>query len=143
MNETTNSPGVGEVTASLFAAFRPTEVELPARARDLTLGQLRLLFVIRRDGPLTMGRMAEMFAIGQAAATGFAERIERHGFVERRHRVDDRRVVDCHLTAEGEALLDELGGLHRGSLQRSLSRLGPDELAELDRLLRLIAARAT
>src|SRR6478752_2091267 len=64
----------------------------PATVRDLTLGQLRLLLQLR-NGPLSMG------------ATGFVGRVERHGLVARQHRQDDRRIVECVLTPEGEHFL--------------------------------------
>jgi DNA-binding MarR family transcriptional regulator len=131
-----------DVTDSLFAAFMRPTPDLPAAGRDLSLSQLRLLYVLRRDGPLAMGRIAELYEVGHAGATGVVERIERHGLVERRHRADDRRMVECHLTQAGKALLDDLAGLHQDSLERALAVLTPDELAELDRLIRLIATRS-
>jgi DNA-binding MarR family transcriptional regulator len=142
MSNAVANANIDQAIVSLMAAFFRPDVDIPARARDLSLGQLRLFFLIRTEGPLTMGRIAELFGTGQAAATGFVERIERHGFLERRHRSDDRRVVECHLTAEGAMLLDELGGLHRESLARALSVLTDEELGEFDRLLRLIGTRS-
>lgn len=130
------------VAQRLLEAFRPNPPRLTSRhTRDLTLGQLRILFMIRADGPLSIGGIAEMFGVGQAAASGFAERIEKHGLVERQHRTDDRRVVECHLTAAGERLLDDLAGIQVGALQRALDTLSHEELNELDRLLTAIVAR--
>ena len=34
-----------------------------------------------------MGRIADVFDLSSTAATGFVARIERHGLVERRHRL--------------------------------------------------------
>jgi DNA-binding MarR family transcriptional regulator len=89
-----------------------------------------------------MGRIADMYEVRHTGATGIVERIERHGLLERRHRADDRRVVECRLTRAGEELLDELAGLSRASLERALSVLTADELRELDRLLRLVTHRS-
>ena len=50
-------------------------------------------------------------------------------------------MVECHLTEAGGTLLGELAGFHHESLQRTLSVLTPDELAQLDHLIRLIATR--
>ena len=125
----------------LTAFIKPTADTPPAAGRDLSLSQLRLLYVLRRDGPMAMGRIADLYEVGHAGATGIVERIERHGLVERRHRRDDRRMVECHLTEAGGTLLGELAGFHHESLQRTLSVLTPDELAQLDHLIRLIATR--
>ena len=110
----------------------------PAPARDLTLGQIRLLFLLGREGAQPMGRIAEVFDLSSTAASGFVARIERHGLVERRHRSDDRRVVECAVTTMGERFLEELSGVRMDVVRSALSTLAPDELAEFHRLLRRI-----
>lgn len=115
----------------------------PSPARDLTMGQIRLLFLLKRGGPQPMGGIAEVFDLSSTAATGFVARIERHGLVERRHRSDDRRVVECALTAVGERFLEELSGVRLDVIRSALSALEPDELAEFRRLLRRIRERQT
>ena len=110
----------------------------PSPARDLTMGQIRLLFLLGREGSLPMGRIAEVFDLSSTAATGFVGRIERHGLVERRHRSDDRRVVECAVTTMGERFLEELSGVRMDVVRSALSTLAPDELAEFHRLLRRI-----
>jgi DNA-binding MarR family transcriptional regulator len=130
------------VAQSLLTTFAQPTTDLPEAVRDLSLSQIRLLYVLRRDGPQAMGRIAGLYGVGHAAATGVVQRIERHGLIERRHRADDRRMVECHLTRAGQALLDDLAGIHQESLEHALSVLAPDELADLDRLIRLIATRS-
>lgn len=130
------------MVAHLFAAFRPQEPKSSDwPGRDVTLGQLKTLFMLRGEGPMSIGRIAESQGIGAAAASGYIERIERHGLVERRHRTDDRRVVECHLTESGIQLLEDLAGMRLDALHRALGVLKPAELAEFDRLLVLVASR--
>ena len=126
-------------TNRLLAVFHgmPRQVP-PAPARDVTLGQLRLLFLIRRDGPQPMGRICEVFDLTPAAATGFVDRIERHGLVERRHRSDDRRVVETTLTENGRHFLESLSGIRIDTIRRAISALQRSDLAEFDRLLGII-----
>lgn len=142
LSSTKDVPTLDGVADHLWAAFRPQE-DNPSSwlARDVTLGQLKTLFMLRRYGPQPIGRIAQSCGIGAAAASGYVERIERHGLVERRHRTDDRRVVECHLTASGEQLLDDLGGTRVDAIRRALGALTPEELAEFDRLVMLIASR--
>ena len=138
----TASPTVDDVVRHLFAAFRPREhKDWDGPARDVTLGQLKTLFMLRGGGPLSIGRIAESFGIGAAAASGYIERIERHGLVERRHRTDDRRVVECHLTDSGAQLLEELAGMRMEAMHRALGVLTPEELADFDRLITIISSR--
>ena len=113
----------------------------PSPAGDLTLGQIRLLILLRHGGPHSMGRIAEVFDLSTTASTGFVERIERHGLVTRRHRSDDRRIVECALTENGRRFLDELSGIRLDVTRQALSALGPDDLAEFGRLLRVIRER--
>ena len=113
----------------------------PVPARDMTLGQLRLLFLLQREGAQPMGRIAEIFDLSATASTGFVERVERHGLVERRHRSDDRRVVECTLTAAGGRFLGGLSGMRLDLIRDALSVLDPDDLAEFQRLVRVIRER--
>jgi DNA-binding MarR family transcriptional regulator len=140
-------PNVDDVVHHLFEAFRPQErhESKPADwpARDVTLGQLKTLFMLRGQGPLSIGHIAEAFGIGAAAASGYIERIERHGLLERRHRTDDRRVVECHLTESGAQLLEQLAGMRIDAMRQALGVLTPEELAEFDRLITMIASRLT
>jgi DNA-binding MarR family transcriptional regulator len=127
------------IATDLHATFSgmPRQVP-PSPARDLTIGQVRLLFLLRRDGPQPMGRIAEVFELSSTASTGFVERVERHGLVERRHRSDDRRIVECALTETGLRFLDELSGIRLDVTRQALSALEPADLAEFGRLLRAI-----
>jgi Transcriptional regulators len=130
------------VAADLHETFHEMGRQLPpSPARDLTLGQVRLLFLLRSEGPQPMGRIAEVFDLSSTASTGFVERVERHGLVLRRHRSDDRRVVECALTEAGRLFLDELSGIRLDVTRRALSALGPDDLAEFGRLLRIVRDR--
>jgi DNA-binding MarR family transcriptional regulator len=127
----------------MLGAFQviPRDVP-PAPARDLTLGQIRLLSLLLREGPQPMGRVAEVFDLSSTASSGFIARIERHGLVERRHRSDDRRVVECALTEAGTRFLHGLSGMHLELLRQRLGVLETDELREFGRLLGLIRDRA-
>ena len=113
----------------------------PSPARDLTLGQIRLLYLLRRKGPQPMGRIAEVLHLSSTAASGFVARVERHGFVERQHRSDDRRIVECVLTEAGSEFLDELTGVRLDALRTALAALTPVELSGFRALLGRIGQR--
>jgi DNA-binding MarR family transcriptional regulator len=113
----------------------------PVLTRDLTMGQMRLLFLLQREGPQPMGRVAEVFELSHTASSGFVARIERHGLVQRAHRSDDRRVVECDLTEAGRGFVEELSGVRLDVIRQALSALEPPELAEFQGLLRRILER--
>ena len=108
---------------------------------DMTFGQLRLLFVLGRSGPVSIGQLADMLGVTDATASEFVDRVERRGLAIRSHRADDRRVVDCNLSDEGARLLAEISGARRAGIRRALAVLTPEELAELDRLFVIVAER--
>jgi DNA-binding MarR family transcriptional regulator len=139
---TTREEALTDAAEAMLGAFNvvPRDVP-PAPARDLTLGQIRLLFQLLREGPQPMGRIAEVFDLSSTASSGFVSRIERHGLVERRHRSDDRRVVECALTEAGTRFLRGISGMRIDLIRQRLAALEPDELSEFGRLLRLIRDR--
>ena len=108
---------------------------------DLTFGQLRLLFVLGQSGPVSIGQLADMLRVTDATASEFVDRVERRGLAIRSHRADDRRVVDCNLSDEGVRLLAQIAGARRKALRQVLAVLDPEELADFDRLIRLMAER--
>jgi DNA-binding MarR family transcriptional regulator len=108
---------------------------------NLTFGQLRVLFLLRDDGPVSVGALADRLGVSIASASETIHRIERHQFVERHHRNNDRRVVECRLSVRGEQLVEEIAGARLEGMRRLLGVLTPAELTEFDRLIRLIGAR--
>jgi DNA-binding MarR family transcriptional regulator len=130
------------VATQYIALFRgmPRSVP-PPPVRDISLGQLRLLLWLQLEGAQPMGRIADVFDLTATASTGFVGRIERHGLVERRHRLDDRRVVECALTDAGRQFLDAVSGVRIETIRRALAVLDDAELTEFERLLKVILDR--
>jgi DNA-binding MarR family transcriptional regulator len=116
-------------------------MDQPGLTRDLTLGQMRLLLLLRREGPQPMGRIAELFDLSTTASSGFVARVERHGLVVRRHRSVDRRVVECALSDAGRELVEGWSGVRLEVIREGLSRLEPRELATMAGLLRRMVER--
>ena len=148
MNEGLSSGGPADpderehVLAHLAELAKSFRAEMPAWvAAELTSGQLRLLFKLSRQGPTSMSGIGEWLGTSLSSVTGTVERLERHGLVERRHGADDRRIVEVHLSDRGRELVADILGIRLESIRRLLGVLDPDELRDLDRLLRLIIER--
>jgi DNA-binding MarR family transcriptional regulator len=110
-------------------------------AQELTFSQMRLLFLLSRNGPAPMSRIAEWLGVGLPTASGTVERVERHGLVSRQHRLDDRRVVDCGLTDAGRRLIDEISGTRLEMMRQLLRVLNADELTQMARLITAMLGR--
>ena len=132
---------VDEVIEAAFALLRPQGPPPTMPGMELTMGQLRLLFRLRHQGPATMGAIARSADCSLQSATALIERIERQGLVTRERRDDDRRVVTCRVTDAGRALIDEMAGHRAAALRSALALLDPDELAQLHRLLLVMIER--
>ena len=133
---------LASIQVRLHALGRLAQKGPPAWAHhDLTFGQLRVLFVLGQDGPLSIGQLADRLGVADATASEIVDRVERRGLAVRSHRADDRRVVDCRLSDEGASLLAEIQGARQDAIRQVLNVLNADELAEFDRLLRTIADR--
>jgi DNA-binding MarR family transcriptional regulator len=110
-------------------------------AQELTFSQMRLLFLLSRNGPAPMSRIAEWLGVGLPTASGTVERVERHGLVSRQHRLDDRRVVECGLTEAGRHLIDEISGTRLEMMRKVLGVLNGEELAQMAGLITTMVTR--
>jgi DNA-binding MarR family transcriptional regulator len=136
-------PTIEEIGAHLE---RVMQLDPPPNAPDwvaanLTFGQLRVLFLLRDEGPLSIGTLADRFGVSLASASETIDRIERRNLVVRQHGQDDRRIVECRLSESGDQLVQEISGVRLEGMRRVLGVLTPEELTEFDRLIRLIATR--
>ena len=136
------SDALDHVLAHAVEIAKGFRAEIPGWvAAELTFGQLRLLFKLSRRGPTSMSGIGEWLGTSLSSVTGTVERLEHHGLVERHHRADDRRIVEVHLTDPGRELVVDILGVRLEAIRRFLGVLDPDELRDLDRLLRLIIER--
>ena len=137
-----NAVTVEDVQARVQTLLRSVRRGPPEWVKhDLNFGQLRLLFLIGGPEPVTIGQLAELVGVTPATASELVDRVERRGLVARRHRDDDRRVVECLLTEEGARLLAQIGGARQQATLRILSVLTDEELVVFDQLLRKMLDR--
>jgi DNA-binding MarR family transcriptional regulator len=95
---------------------------------SLSIVHLHVLTILEDDGPLPMGKVAESLDVSVASATGIVDRMEQRGLVERRHDLNDRRVVLVHPTEAGLAVFSDLEAHRREMLASTLALLTNDEL---------------
>jgi DNA-binding MarR family transcriptional regulator len=112
-------------------------------AIDLTMSQLKTLFLARPPQGASHGEIARGLGVGVSTVTGVVDRLVEHGLVIRRTDPDDRRLSHVVATPRGIELIDQLWGSRRGYLGQLLDRLTPAERdglrAALEHLHRLIS----
>jgi len=111
----------------------------------LTFAQLKLLRLVARQDPLTVGDVAAFLGISNAAASKAVDRLVRAGFLQRAEAKGDRRTTEVSLTGEGRALLDGFEARSNEVLLRLLSGASLRQMREisggLDRLSVSMAGR--
>lgn len=105
---------MAELRYSLRKFFRFSEQA--AEEAGSTPQQYQALLAIKgfpgRD-QITIGELAEQLQIRHHSAVGLANRLVAEGYARRVPDTKDRRQVFVALTANGEAVLDNLAGIHR------------------------------
>jgi len=97
----------------------------------LSIVHLNLLMLLRFNGPLTMSRLADMLDVSVASATGIVDRMEKKGVIERRRNDDDRRVVEVHVTDQGQQVFKEMQAERQAHMTNMLSYVGDKDLKAL------------
>jgi DNA-binding MarR family transcriptional regulator len=87
-----------------------------------------------KDGPLSLGEIAERHGVDAPYATIIVDKLESHHLVERRISEEDRRRKLVSLTDEGREALKIIEE-KLANPPAELSRLSTEELEDLDALL--------
>lgn len=75
---------------------------------NISFAQFFLLSYLATSKDLTMTDIARKMGHSTAAATGLVDRLEKLGYMERTHAVDDRRKVMVRVTPKGLGLVSRL-----------------------------------
>jgi len=97
---------------------------------DLSMAQLKAIFVIQEAGALTVSGFAKQVGTKPSAASILIERMVKGGYVERQQDAQDRRRMIIVLSDKGRSLVDRLQQ-RPARLRELLERLRPEELAGL------------
>ena len=102
---------------------------------ELTPSQQAVFASIAKNGPATIGRIAELEHVQPPSASKIVASLEARGLVERRSDPDDRRCSLIATTAEGLAYLDEVRAAGRSWLAAQLNELDGADISALARAL--------
>ena len=109
----------------------------------LNRGEVGALSALRIAGPphrLSPTRLARGLMLSSAGVTSRIDRLERRGFVRRLADPIDRRGVIIELTNEGLTVVDAAVAANVASERQLLGRLEPQEVVQLEGLLRKVLA---
>ena len=109
----------------------------------LSRGEVGALSALRISGPpyrLSPTRLAKGLMLSSAGITSRIDRLERRGLVRRLDDPDDRRGVIIELTDDGRNVVDDAVAALAISDRQLLERLDPQEVEQLEGLLRKVLA---
>jgi len=101
----------------------------------LYCGQPFVLRVLWGEEGVTHSELAEKLRVQPATITNTLKRMEKAGFVERRHDAQDQRVSRVYLTDAGRNVRSAVGEVWGELEERAFSGFSSDEVATFRRLL--------
>ncbi|QBD80575.1 MarR family transcriptional regulator [Ktedonosporobacter rubrisoli] len=121
-----------EVLSLVHTIFKTMqESKLPHLMQiDLSMAQLRTLFILAEGGPMTIGQVANKLSIGQSTAGHLVDRLVRAGYAQRAEDAADRRRIVAHLTETGQDLLEQFRG-DPNRMRGYLREMNDDDLEAL------------
>jgi DNA-binding MarR family transcriptional regulator len=107
---------------------------------ELTISQVKALFLLAHHGSLTVGELAKLLGIGNPAASILVQQLVEQSVATRTVDLQDRRRTLVTLTDAGRKLMGGRREQVEAMLTQWLSRLPDDELANLLRSLNALVA---
>ena len=108
---------------------------------DLTVSQLRAVYLLAYRGELTITELAKKLGLGKPAASSLVQQLVERGLADRVSDTRDRRRAYVHLTELGTGLVSERREQRQSKAQVWLGNLDVDDLIGLrDGLRALIRA---
>jgi DNA-binding MarR family transcriptional regulator len=131
-------PDMDPLAVALIMAVVPlikdsqTEVMTVTAEFDLTMSQLRMLFVLdKARADLAVNEVADQVSLSMAAAGRAVDGLVRGGLLSRREDALDRRIKRIGLTEAGKRAIDQIGAARRHSVERFVDALNKAERAAL------------
>ena len=131
-------PDMDPLAVALIMAVVPlikdsqTEVMTVTAEFDLTMSQLRMLFVLdKARADLAVNEVADQVSLSMAAAGRAVDGLVRGGLLSRREDSIDRRIKRIGLTDAGKRAIEQIGAARRHSVERFVDALNKTERAAL------------
>jgi DNA-binding MarR family transcriptional regulator len=96
---------------------------------NISFAQFFLLGYLATSKDLTMTDIARKMGHSTAAATGLVDRLEKLGYMERTHAIDDRRKVLVRVTSKGLELVSRLRDELQSQIADAMSETSSNDAA--------------
>ncbi len=109
---------------------------------DMTVAQLRVLLFLYTEGPSRMSVIASSIGIAVSTATGILDNLVKKELVVRAADPDDRRLVICSLSPQGQETINSMWTLGRLQIKILLHNLSLEELMKVDEVAKILLRNA-
>ena len=135
-----DSRGIYHAWVAIGQAAISLERAVDARLRpwNINQSQAAALSVLAQHGPQRMSHLARFLLQQTQTTTDLVDRLERRDLVRRIRHETDRRVVLVEITAEGRALLGEIGGKAWSVGEEAFGVVSDTDLTRLTQTVRRI-----
>jgi DNA-binding MarR family transcriptional regulator len=96
---------------------------------NLSFAQFFLLSFLATAKEITMTDIARKMGHSTAAATGLVDRLEKLGYMERTHAIDDRRKVLVRVTSKGVDLVNKLREQLQSRIAEAMQETDADDVS--------------
>ncbi len=131
-----------KLAEEIYRAIKPS-VPPEWLTSDLTVAQLRILLFLYTEGPSRMGSIASSIGIAVSTATGIVDNLVRKGLVVRGADPEDRRLVICTLSSQGQETINRMWTLGRFQIEKLLQGLSVEQLKKVDEVAEFLLHNVT
>lgn len=131
--ELTKKKAISEIMQSFRRIFKSIQQysEEVLKEFGVTGPQLWLLKRICQEEGLSVGELSQAVYLHISTVSGILDRLEEKGFVVRKKKGSDRRVITIHLTDRGREIVASSPEPSQGKLLYGLQKLSHQEVLEL------------
>jgi len=125
--------------------FRSIRLVIPPEwlASDMTVAQLRVLLLLYSEGPNRMGSIASAIGTTLSTTTGTVDILVKKGLVVRGDDPEDRRLVICDLSPQGQEIINLMWVLGQQQMEKLLQGLSLEELKKSDEVAEILLRNVT
>ena len=120
-------PQILKLSEDIFQAIK---VSIPPEwlTSDMTVAQLRVLLLLHTEGQSRMSAIASTLGIAVSTVTGIIDNLVKKELVTRGADPEDRRVVICALSPQGQETMNRIWALGRLQMEKLLLGLSSEQL---------------
>jgi MarR family 2-MHQ and catechol resistance regulon transcriptional repressor len=129
---------------NLIRASDSTMTKTTAHLETLgvTPGQFAVLEALLHLGPMCQHTLGKKLLRSGGNVTLVVDNLERHGWVRRERQVEDRRMIQIHLTPKGRRLITRVFPEHAKMVLKVMSKLNAAEQEQLRKIARKLGRGA-